>query len=61
MTDREKPKHCFECSTKINPDERQCTIDGHIFEETLDVITSHRDKNCPYDLSEKEVENDRQY
>lgn len=54
MTNREKPKHCFDCSIKINPEERQCKIDGHIFEETLGVITSHRDKDCPLDKCKNE-------
>lgn len=43
----EMPEHCFNCSRKINPDERQCNIDRHVFEETLGVITNHRDKDCP--------------
>lgn len=51
--EKEKPKHCFDCSKKINPEERQCNVDGHIFEETLGVITSHRDHNCPLDKDEK--------
>lgn len=51
---KNKPKHCFDCSTKINPEERKCNVDGHIFEETLGVITSHRDHHCPLDNDEKE-------
>lgn len=43
----EMPKHCFNCSRKINPEERQCNIDHHVFEETLGVITNYRDKDCP--------------
>lgn len=43
----EMPKNCFNCSTKINPDERRCNFDGHIFEETLSKITIRRDENCP--------------
>lgn len=41
------PTNCFDCSTKINPDERRCNYDGHIFEETLSKITTRRDENCP--------------
>lgn len=41
------PENCFPCSTKINPEERQCNIDGHIFEETLDKLLYGRDINCP--------------
>ena len=43
----EMPTNCFNCSTKINPDERRCNYDGHIFEETLSKITTRRDENCP--------------
>lgn len=41
------PTNCFNCSTKINLDERRCNYDGHIFEETLSKITTRRDENCP--------------
>ena len=47
-----KPRCCFECSTKINPEERKCNVDGHVFEETLSLITSRRDVNCPLDKDE---------
>lgn len=43
----EPPPHCFNCSRKIDPDNRQCNIDGHIFEETLDKLTCRRDEDCP--------------
>ena len=43
----ELPRHCFGCSTKINPDNRRCNIDGHLFEETLSKISSRRDEACP--------------
>ena len=43
----EMPTNCLDCSTKINPDERRCNYDGHIFEETLSKITTRRDENCP--------------
>lgn len=43
----EMPKHCFNCSTKIDPDNRRCNIDGHIFEETLSKLTCRRDEDCP--------------
>ena len=43
----ELPPHCFNCSTKVDPDNRRCNVDGHIFEETLSKITSRRDDLCP--------------
>ena len=43
----EMPKHCFNCSTKIEPDNRRCNIDGHVFKETLTKLTCRRDENCP--------------
>lgn len=43
----EMPGHCFNCSTKIDPDNRKCNIDGHVFEETLSKLTCRRDENCP--------------
>ena len=45
------PQNCLGCSTKINPDQRQCNFDGHIFDETFAVVTNKRDINCPYDNS----------
>ena len=47
ILDIDMPKSCFGCSTKVNPEERRCNIDGHIFEETFSVCTSRRDKDCP--------------
>ena len=41
------PQHCFNCSTKIDPDNRRCNIDGHVFEETLSKLTCRRDEHCP--------------
>lgn len=43
----EMPPHCFNCSTKVDPDNRRCNIDGHIFEETLGKLTCRRDDACP--------------
>lgn len=43
----EMPRHCFNCSRKVDPETRMCLLDGHLFEETFGVITAHRDKNCP--------------
>ena len=43
----EMPKHCFNCSTKVDPDNRRCNIDGHVFEETLGKLTCRRDDACP--------------
>ena len=47
ILDIDMPKSCFGCSTKVNPEERRCNIDGHLFKETLGVCTSRRDKACP--------------
>lgn len=41
------PKNCLGCSTKCDPENRKCNIDGHVFEETFTVVTSRRDKDCP--------------
>lgn len=43
----EIPQDCFDCSTKVDPDNRKCNIDGHVFEETLGKLTRHRDEDCP--------------
>lgn len=47
IPNRELPRHCFGCSTKIDPDNRRCNIDGHLFKETLSKISSRRDEACP--------------
>lgn len=41
------PVHCGWCSVKIDPDNRQCIADGHVFEETLGKLTVRRDSACP--------------
>lgn len=41
------PKCCLGCSTKVDPENRRCNIDGHRFTETYAVVTSKRDKDCP--------------
>lgn len=41
------PQHCFNCSTKIDPNNRRCNIDGHVFVETLSKLTCRRDEKCP--------------
>ena len=41
------PENCFNCSTKIDPENRRCNIDGHIFEETFAKCTCERDEQCP--------------
>ena len=46
IPNRELPRHCFGCSTKIDPDNRRCNIDGHLFKETLSKISSRRDEAC---------------
>ncbi len=43
----EPPICCGQCSEKIDPDNRRCLADGHIFEETLGKLTNRRDANCP--------------
>ena len=43
----EPPVCCGKCSEKIDPDNRRCLADGHIFEETLGKLTNRRDANCP--------------
>ena len=43
----EPPANCGQCSEKIDPDNRRCLADGHIFEETLGKLTNRRDANCP--------------
>ena len=43
----EMPKNCMGCSTKCDPENRKCNIDGHVFEETFAVVTNQRDKDCP--------------
>ena len=49
----EMPQNCFNCSTKVDPDNRRCNIDGHVFEETLSKLTCRRDEHCPLqELSE---------
>lgn len=47
IVDMPMPEHCFGCSIKYDPETRMCMLDGHKFEETFGVITSHRDKDCP--------------
>lgn len=41
------PKIVFECSTKINPEERRCNYTGKVFEETFSLLTQRRCDNCP--------------
>lgn len=41
------PKTVFECSTKINPEERRCNYTGKVFEETFSLLTQRRCDNCP--------------
>lgn len=44
---KEMPKTAFECSTKINPEERRCNFTGKVFEETLSLLTQRRCADCP--------------
>ena len=41
------PENCSGCSMKVDPDNRQCVLDGHVFEETFDKLFYCRDKDCP--------------
>ena len=43
----EMPKTAFECSTKVNPDERQCNYTGKVFEETYGLLVEHTCPDCP--------------
>ena len=43
----EMPKTAFECSTKINPDERRCNYTGKVFEETFGLLVEHTCQDCP--------------
>ena len=43
----EMPRDCSRCSIKVDPETRQCCVDKHLFEETLSVLISRRDKDCP--------------
>lgn len=43
----EMPKTAFNCSVKVNPDERQCIFTGKIFEETYGLLMQYRCPDCP--------------
>lgn len=43
----DKPKNAFECSTKINPEERMCIYTGKVFEETLSLLLDRPCDDCP--------------
>jgi len=43
----EKPKNAFNCSTKINPEERRCIYTGKVFEETLSLLLDRPCDDCP--------------
>lgn len=47
IPDMEKPKNAFNCSTKINPDERKCIYVGKVFEETLSLLLDRPCDDCP--------------
>lgn len=55
-----KPYCCGSCSysERVNPEERRCKKDGHIFDDTLAVLIERRDRNCPLD-SEEGCTNDK--
>jgi hypothetical protein len=44
----EKPKNVFECSVKINPEERKCIYTGKVFEETLSLLLDRPCDDCPF-------------
>ena len=46
----EIPEHCFNCSSKVDPDNRRCDVDGHVFEETFSKLTCSRDDKCPWSV-----------
>lgn len=43
----EKPKNTFNCSVKINPEERRCIYTGKVFEETLSLLIDRPCGDCP--------------
>lgn len=43
----EMPKTAFDCSIKVNPEERQCIFTHKTFEETFDLLTERRCEDCP--------------
>ena len=43
----EMPKTAFDCSVKVNPEERQCVFTHKTFEETLGLLTERRCADCP--------------
>jgi len=47
ISNMSKPKNAFECSTKINPEERMCIYTGKVFEETLSLLLDRPCDDCP--------------
>lgn len=43
----DKPQNAFDCSAKINPEERVCIYTGKVFEETLSLLLDHPCDDCP--------------
>lgn len=43
----DKPKNAFDCSKKINPEERICIYTGKVFEETLSLLLDRPCDDCP--------------
>ena len=41
-----KPKNAFDCSKKINPEERMCIYTGKVFEETLSLLLDRPCDDC---------------
>ena len=51
----EMPKNAFNCSNKINPEERRCIYTGKVFEETLSLLTDRPCGDCPLLEIDEEV------
>lgn len=51
----DKPKNAFDCSIKINPEERRCIYTGKVFEETLSLLIDRPCDDCPLIEMDEEV------
>lgn len=47
LPNKDKPKNAFDCSVKINPEERMCIYTGKVFEETLSLLLDRPCDDCP--------------
>ena len=57
----DKPKTAFECSTKINPEERMCIYTGKVFEETLPLLLDRPCDDCPIIEIDDEIWENEKY